>query len=237
MKWNSDNEISFPKGWAIETAQKRKYWEQKFETAKSFMELRLSIPAVFIEVAAQHPLIDGEKPNEEFTKRLLLAKKLYEQESNSGRHVEIYVPGSRHVYEGVADKISLSEAGGRFLEQQGISRQVIHGEDLNIKYKGDKGVYNSADECFVASSYFKDGDFGHLFSVLSPVQVFRKTIHYIEFGVLPLNYTAPTLNTFHNYIGEIFEAVPYALFVDPDMQSENSVGANELRRSRMPRNS
>jgi len=224
------------KGWATGTVQDRhrQYWEEKFEIAKSFMESRASIPTVLIEVAAQHPLIDGEKPNEEFAHRLLLAKTLYEKERILGKHVEIYVPGSRHVYKGVSDKTSLSEAGSIFLEQQGVSREVIYGDNLNIKYKGDKGVYNSADECFVASSYFKDSNFGHLFSVLSPVQVFRKTIHYIEFGVFPLNYTAPILNTFHDYIDEIFEAVPHALFIDPDMQSENSERANELRRLRMP---
>ncbi|KAB8332849.1 hypothetical protein SD80_013175 [Scytonema tolypothrichoides VB-61278] len=236
MKWNSDNEtFESKKSWAIGTTEDRKYWNHKYENAKSFMKSRLSIPAILIEVAAQHPLTDGEKPNEEFTRRLLLAKNLYEQESSLGKRVEVYVPGSRHVYEGVADKISLSEAGSRFLQQQGVPRDIIRGQDLNIKYKGDRGVYNSADECFVASSYFKDENFGHLFSVLSPVQVFRKTIHYIEFGVLPLNYTAPTSNTFHNYIDEIFEAVPYSLFVDPDMQSENSVRANELRCQRMPK--
>ncbi|MBH8552678.1 hypothetical protein I8751_09890 [Nostocaceae cyanobacterium CENA357] len=229
--------MKFPeskKSWAIGTVQDRQYWEEKFEIAKKFMEERSNIPAVLIEVAAQHPLLDGEKPNEEFTKRLLLAKTLYKQESNAGKHVEIYVPGSRHRHEGVVDKVSLSEAGMIFLEQQGISREIIHGDDLNFKYKGDRGVYNSADECFVASSYFKDGNFGYLFSVLSPIQVFRKTIHYIEFGVLPLNYTAPALDTFHDYIDEMFEAVPYALFVDPDMQSKNSVRANELRHLRMP---
>lgn len=222
------------KSWAIGTVQNRQYWEKKFEIAKSFMELRASIPTVLIEVAAQHPLINGEEPNEEFAYRLLLAKTLYEKERVLGKSVEIYVPGSRHVYKGVSDKISLSEAGSIFLERQGMSREVIHGDDLNFRYKGDKGVYSSADECFVASSYFKDSGFGSLFSVLSPVQVFRKTLHYIEFGVLPLNYTAPTLNTFHDYIDEIFEAVPYALFIDPDMQSENSERANELRRLRMP---
>ncbi|MEX0269630.1 hypothetical protein AB3R30_10835 [Leptolyngbyaceae cyanobacterium UHCC 1019] len=223
------------KSWAIGTVQERQYWEEKFEIAKSFMKLRSSIPTVLIEIAAQHPLVNGEKPNEEFAHRLLLAKALYEKECISGKYVEIYVPGSRHVHEGIPDKISLSEAGCIFLEQQGISREFIHGNNLNIKYKGDRGVYNSADECFVASSYFKDANFGCLFSVLSPVQVFRKTIHYVEFGVIPLNYTAPTLNTFHDYIDEIFEAVPYALFVDPDMQSENSERASELRRLRIPK--
>ncbi len=221
--------------WTMGTRQDREYWERKYAVARSFMELRRSIPASLIEVAAQHPLIEGEIPNEEFTKRLLLGKRLYEEESGAGKRVEIYLPGSRHVHKGVADKISLSEAGARFLLKQGVPGDVIRGDDLNNKYKGEKGVYNSADECFVASSYYKNGPFGMLLSVLSPAQVFRKTLHYIEFGVIPLNYTAPTLDTFHNYIGEIFEAIPYVLFVDHDMQGEGSIRANELRNLRAPK--
>ena len=109
----------------------------------------------------------------------------------NGIKVEIYVPGSTHVFKGHADKISLSKAGINFLSQLGIPLEALHGDDLNIKYKGMDGVYNSADECFVAASYFKDNNFGRLYSVLSPVQLFRKTFHYMEYGVLPQNYNAP----------------------------------------------
>lgn len=222
-------------GWAIGTDQDREYWERKYEIARRFMESRRSIPASLIEVAAQHPLVEGEIPNEEFTKRLLLGKRLYEEERGAGKRVEIYLPGSRHVHEGVEDMISLSEAGRRFLLKQGVPGDVIRGDDLNSKYKGEKGVYNSADECFVASSYYKSRNFGALLSVLAPAQVFRKTLLYIEFGVIPLNYTAPTLDTFHSYIGEIFDAIPYVLFVDHDMQGEDSIRANELRNLRAPK--
>src|SRR5262249_39800186 len=141
--------------------------------------------------------------------------------------VEIYVPGSIHMFEGRPDKVSLSKAGSEFLGQQGLPLHLIRGDDLNERYKGEDGVYNSADECFVAASYFKDGRFGHLYSVLSPAQVFRKTLHYLEFGVLPLNYTAPSLETFHNYIGEIFEAIPYVLFVDHSLQESDSIRSKE----------
>jgi hypothetical protein len=228
--------LSAQRSWAIGTSQDREYWERKYDAAKQFMQVRRSIPAVLIEVAAQHPLRNGEIPNEEFRQRLLLGKQLYEQEISAGKRVEIYVPGSRHVYEGVADRISLSEAGTQFLLQQGIPNDRVHGDDLNTLYKGNKGVYNSADECFVAASYFKAEEFGRLYSVSSPVQMFRKVLHYIEFGVVPLAYTSPTQDTFHNYIGEIFEAIPYVLFVDPHMQGEDSVRASELRNLRMPKN-
>jgi hypothetical protein len=220
--------------WAIGSEKDREYWEDKHIQAVSFMESRASLPAILIEVAAQHPLTDGYLPNEEFEKRLLLAKELYEQETRAGNRVEVYVPGSIHMYEGTADKISLSEAGREFLIEKGVPSESIRGDDLNKRYKGEEGVYNSADECFVSASYFKDADFGQLYSVHSPVQVFRKTLHYLEFGVLPLNFTAPAHRTFHNYIGEIFEAIPYVLFVDHSLQGRDSIRARELRESRKP---
>lgn len=219
----------------IGTASDLSYWKAKAQQAQAFMNARADLPRTLIEIAAQHPLIDGEFPGEEFEKRLLLGKQLFDQELQKGRYVEIYVPGSRHVHNEVADNLALSTAGINYLLSIGVERNHLHGDDLNKHYKGDRGVYGSADECFVASSYFKDENFGRLLSVLSPVQMYRKTLHYIEFGILPLNYTAPTSETFHNWIDEIFSAVPRVLFSDPDLQSENSKWANSLRESRMPK--
>lgn len=230
-----DKEVSIPR-WMIGSRQDREYWEEKYSQAISFMESRFHIPAILIEVAAQHPLIDGLYPNEEFKKRLSLAKEIYEQETKAGNRIEIYVPGSIHMFEGKSDKVSLSEAGEQFLIDQGIPSTSIHGEDLNKKYKRNEGVYNSADECFVTASYFKDENFGQLYSIHSPVQVFRKTLHYLEFGVLPMNFTAPSPKMFHNYIGEIFEAVPYVLFEDHNLQGRNSIRSKELRKQRKPTN-
>ncbi len=220
--------------WAIGSNKEREYWEKKYAEAISFMEERSSNQTILIEVASQHPLIEGKYPNEEFSKRLLLAANLFSQETETGSKVEIYVPGSVHIFDGHKDKISLSEAGNEFLIQLGISPNLIRGDDLNQKYKGDDGVYNSADECFVAANYFKDMNFGKLYSVVSPVQIFRKTLHYMEFGVLPMNFTAPTRLMYHNYISEIFEAIPYVLFVDHDLQGINSIRAKELRKIRKP---
>lgn len=225
------NERVFELGEASDKA----YWYAKYAEARAFMKERANIPRTLIEVAAQHPLIDGETPGEEFRKRLLLGKELLEEELGDDREAQIYVPGSRHVYEGTADNVSLSKAGTDFLIAVGLDKELIHGDDLNLRYKKEQGVYGSADECFVASSYFKDGNFGRLCSVLSPVQMFRKTLHYIEFGVLPLNYTAPTADTFHNWIDEIFSAVPRVALSDPDLQDPKSAWAVALRATRMPK--
>ncbi|GHO98372.1 hypothetical protein KSF_084200 [Reticulibacter mediterranei] len=213
---------------------KREEWDEKYEKAKQFMASRKDEKSILIEVAAQHPLVEGLYPNEEFAERLLFGKKLYEERKKEGYKVALYIPGSRHMHEGAADKVALCEAGKTFLLQHDVPESVIHGDDLNRKYKGEKGVYNSADECFVAASYFKDGGFGQLYSILSPLQIYRKALHYIWFGVLPLFYTAPTAQTYHNYIKEVYELIPYVRDIDPDMQGEDSYYGNLWRRERKP---
>jgi len=209
-------------------------WEEKLEVAKNFMKSRKNKKKVLIEIAAQHPLDNGRFPNEEFKQRLLLGKSLYQNEKKKGKCVEIYVPGSRHMHKNIVDEISLSQAGVNFLLKKGLAKKNINGENLNFKYKGKEGVYNSADECFVASSYFRDGGFGILYSVLSPVQIFRKALHYIWFGVLPLFYTAPTQDTYHDYIREVYDLIPYVRDFDPDMQSDSSYWGNKWRKERIP---
>jgi len=209
-------------------------WRAKYSSARAFMEERAGNSRVLIEVAAQHPLTDGLYPNEEFQARLDRGKELFEMYSVEAGMVEIYVPGSRHVFEGRADRISLSEAGGRYLEQHGVPRRIIRGEDLNWRYKGKDGVYGSADECLVAASYFRDANYSTLASVVSPMQMLRKTLHYIEFGVVPLNYTVPILNAFHDYIEELFEQIPNVLSVDSTLQGD-SAEAKRLREERKPK--
>ena len=56
---------------------------------------------------------------------------------------------------------------------------------MNRRYKGEQGVYNTADECFVASRIFFDGDYRRLHCVCSPNQIQRKKLFYIAFGVIP----------------------------------------------------
>ncbi len=214
---------------------KRSEWEEKYKSAKQYMNSRKGINRVLITIAAQHPLDKKEFPNEEFSERLLLGKKLYLENKKKGMEVRIYIPGSRHMRNGISDKISLSDAGTNFLITQGIPKEHIHGEDLNQQYKGTKGVYNSADECFVSSLYFKDNKFGKLCCVLSPVQIYRKAMHYIWFGVLPLFYTAPIQNTYHNYIHEVYDLIPYIRDIDPDLQAEDSYYANLWRKERIPK--
>ena len=199
---------------------------------------RQSIRRDLIEVAAEHPLVDGVAPGEEFAARLRLGMELYHRFRTVGAEVEIYVPGSRLMSNGIEDKISLSEAGTRFLLAHGVSAEVVHGDDLNDRYKGSgaaqPGVYCSADECFVAASYWRDGGFGRLASVVSAGQQLRKMLHFIEFGVYPLMYTAPTLVAAHSPVTEAFELIPPVLFEDASLQAADSRQAVSFRRVRMP---
>lgn len=197
------------------------------------MASRAGNPRVLIEIAAQHPLTDGIRPNEEFSARLERGRELFGRYREEGRFCEVYVPGSRHVFRGTADRVSLSEAGQAYLTGRGVPAAAIRGDDLNIKYKGGEGVYGSADECFVTASYYRDGDFGVLASVCSPGQMIRKTLHYIEFGVVPLNFTTPVLDGFHDYIDELFTQVPHVLAVDARVQGD-STEAKRLRAERKP---
>jgi hypothetical protein len=216
------------------TDAQRAYWEAKYQRAQAFMASRRGIPSVLIEVAAQHPLVGGLRPGDEFAQALQLGQQLFEALRRDGKEVEIYVPGSRHQHHGVADQVSLSTAGRAFLVARGVPAESIQGDALNERYKGTQGVYCSADECFVAASHFRDGHFGTLVSVVSPVQLFRKTLHYIEFGVVPLNHTAPVALPFHRYIDEIFSALPYVLLADPSLQSPDSELARVFRAERAP---
>ena len=216
-----------------ESAELKDLWRSKYALARSFMAKRAVNTRTLIEIAAQHPLLDGVRPNREFSARLDRGQELFYQCEAFGNYVEIYVPGSRHTFEGKPDRISLSEAGQASMIRKGILSSAIHGDDLNARYKGSEGVYGSADECFVAASHYKDGDFGTLISVCSPAQMLRKTLHYIEFGVIPLNYTVPVADGFHNYLEELFEKIPRVLSVDPRLQGD-SADARTLREERKP---
>jgi hypothetical protein len=216
----------------------RRRWEQKLKAARDAVAARQGIRKDLIEVAAQHPLVDGVAPGEEFEARLRLGLELFGRFKAEGSEVEIYVPGSRLMDNGVADKISLSEAGTRFLVANGVPADAVHGDDLNDRYKGPAaihpGVYCSADECFVAASYWREGRFGRLASVVSAGQMLRKMLHFVEFGVYPLMYTAPTFEAAHDPIVEAMTMIPDALFEDASLQGPDSKLAVKFRRERMP---
>lgn len=216
------------------------YWYEKEKAAKSNMKRRKRKKNILIEVAAQHPLEDGLYPAKEFATRLDCAIKLYQEYTALGFGVKIYVPGSVHLdFDGVADEVSLSKAGCIYLEDHSIPTENIFGEKYNSLYdeqRNHKGVYNTADECYIASKIFfsEEHDFCQLFSVCSPNQLMRKTLFYTEFGIVPQVFTVPTANLYHNFFQELLVSVPHILDEDHDYQGVNSKEAVRTRRERFP---
>lgn len=199
------------------------YWSLKRDSAVKFMrERRTSFSRVLIEVAAQHPLYDGKVPNREFASRLDYAVKLRERLVENGIDVYLYVPGSIHSEDGIADLVSLSQAGKEYLVSQGVSPDCIYADDMNEKYKGSDGVYNSADECFVCSKIFKNHRFGRLLVVCSPYQIMRKTFFYLEQGLLPECYSVPGENFYHDVVSEYFHPLLTTVYEDHSWQGRNS---------------
>lgn len=217
------------------TPEVMRKWRSLFADARDFMRSRPRTGRTLIEISAQHPLTTDNQPGHEFSVRLRRGFALHNELQGQGFEVEIYVPGSRHHFEGHDDAVSLSSAGCGFLANLGVPLTSLHGDDLNERYKGDAGVYGSADECFVAARYFADEGFDKLYSVLSPSQMMRKTLHYIAFGVVPLNITAPVDDPYHDYLDELFEAIPTVLAIDNTLQETESSEAHRLRRERKPR--
>lgn len=132
---------------------------------------------VLIEVSAQHPLIEGMYPNEEFLRRLNMAVNIFHHPVYSilndcidKNKMYIFVPGSRHRYEDGEDKISLAEAGVTWLRDN-IScyyhDRMIGGDNVNDYLTNGRGIYNSEDECKATVALFEELDVGRLICICS----------------------------------------------------------------------
>lgn len=213
------------------------FWRNKLEDAKEFTRQARNDNkrnGILIEIAAQHPLNPDGTPKEEFAMRLDYGYELYVEHNKKNIRCKLYVPGSIHMHEGKVDKVSLSEAGGKYLIDKGVPSEDIYGEDKNEKYRGTDGVYNSADECFVASQIWKNEGFSELLCICSPIQSMRKIAHYAAFGVFPYIYTCPCQEMFHDYVYEVFTGLPRVLYEDPYFDPQKSKFAREHRMNRKP---
>lgn len=218
----------------LENETAESFWTEKYRAAQENMRACYG-NAELIEVAAQHPLQPDGKPGKEFSERLKYALRLYRDLKEEGCDVQIYVPGSVHCFRGRQDPCSLSAAGVAFLKENGIPESDLLGEEMNEKYKGEKGVYNTADECYVASRIFQDGLYARLHSVCSPNQLMREKLFYIYFGVIPYYHTVNTDSMAHNDMYEIFHSIPDIIFKDHSWQRDDSVNGNRTRNERDPR--
>lgn len=210
-------------------------WQMKYASALKATAAAAEHPGALIEAAAQHPLRDGRYPNPEFAARLDAAYALSREFLAQGVYpVKIYVPGSIHMTGGVSDKVSLSDAECIYLAERGVHVDDLLGDDENRRYKGDSGIYNSSDECYVASRIFKDYGFGQIHCVCSPAQLLRKALSYIQFGLVPYMHSVPVNDMFHSYVDEAFLYIP-RLLADGNGLQGNSAEARRLRVLRKPK--
>lgn len=189
-------------------------WKEKEMEAKFKTQGRRNLyKKVLIEVAAQHPLREGKLPGEEYSKRLDIAYELM------GEDVYIYLPGSLHT----PDEILLSEAGRKYLLKLGISEERI--------ITTDDEVYNSTDECKVASRILIENNFAEVICICSPAQLMRKALSYISFGVYPSFRIASCVELFHSYVEEATRNIPILLHGGMELEREKE----RLREERKPK--
>lgn len=157
---------------------------------------------VLIEVAAQHPLKEGKFPREEYAKRLDIVCELVDEDTY------IYLLGSLHA----PDDIPLSEVGKEYLLKKGVpeDRLIITGDE----------VYNSTDECKVASRILVENEFAELICICSPAQLMRKALSYISFGVYPSFRIASCEELFHSYVEEVTRNIPILLNGSKELERE-----------------
>lgn len=228
-------EMEQPKYFFLEEKSAKEMWNELYQEATR-NTLMKDGDLELIEVAAQHPLNEDGTPGTEFALRLKEGARLYREILSKGGKAKIYVPGSVHLYEGIPDVKSLSQSGVDYLVNElQIPLEDILGPETNERFKGEDGVYNSADECYVASMIYKRGSYHRLHCVCSSSQMARKKMFYIAFGVIALFHTADADQRFHNDISEMIEGVPYVIYRDSTWQNHSSERFIKSREERRPK--
>ena len=178
-------------------------WKEKEMEAKFKTQGRKNLyKKALIEVAAQHPLKEGKFPGEEYAKRLDIACELIDEDTY------IYLPGGLHI----PDEMPLSEAGKEYLLKKGVPEdRIITTEDE---------VYNSTDECEIASRILIENEFAELICICSPAQLMRKALSYISFGVYPSFKIASCDELFHSYVEEATRNIPILLNGGKELERE-----------------
>lgn len=203
-------------------------WDAMYQEAVGNMAACASASSdVFIEIAAQHPLVNGLYPGEEFESRLqeglkrLLEPAKYLGENIHPKHVFLYVPGGRHKKDGVEDTISLSEAGMAWLRAHdcGLHTQLRGGDELNARLTDGRGIFNGEDECDAAVRMFKELGAGRFICICSQGQMMRKALAYIRRGYYPEFVVVPGKH--HSPVWEAFYGIPRLIGAGEVMSAED----------------
>ena len=129
-------------------------------------------------VCAQHPLMPDGRPGKAFTARLDEAIMRYSMMKRQGQRVTIRVPGAVHF----GDKISLAEAGRRYLIENGIPEEDI---------SADGTEENGTDEVTFAYNIFEQAQHKQFHICCGENQVPRNKMACIELlGFWPYFHTA-----------------------------------------------
>ena len=221
-----------------------KWWINKYNESEKYMKLkRINGTHVLMVSTSQHPLVEdlyGKRTlvGSEFKDRL--DKLYYVSMMCENQLYEFYIPASIHKDNNqIADDISTSAAAKQYLMYLGLNESIIHGDDLNLKYKGEDGVYNSADESFTATQYFKDNKkFTDIVVICSSDQQLRWELHSIANGVFPIFYEVQTFESKQRIKrgrGSILDpTIYYTLFYDPLFNGADSLLRKLTREIRKP---
>jgi|GEM_PF-1309514 len=183
--------IARPNGERLVTAN---WLKTKRERVAELRQARAESPLAdtsLIIPAAQHPLVDGRKPNPEFEARLVVALEEYLKKIILGGNAEFFLTGNRHhdKESGKTDDVALYDASGLWLMERGVPAEALHGKDWLDQY-GEK-QYNGAAEIKVAAEGFMGNPrFSDVTYVSSPGQEKRAAMYGLAYEI-PLDVVVP----------------------------------------------
>ncbi len=154
-------------------------------TPRVVSETSLIIPA------AQHPLVDGERPGPEFEHRLKAGLEQYRKIVDEGGKAEFFLTGNRHhdAASGQTDKVALYDAGALWLLENEVPATDLNGK--NWIDESAELIYSGADEIRVAYGGFRNhARFLDATYICSPGQRSRASIYALAHG-FPLTVSVP----------------------------------------------
>lgn len=188
---------------------------------------------ILCEIAAKHPLSSGFYPGPEFRSRLDKAIELYFQMKDKGQRLDFANQGDILRKWDHVDKISLAEAGNRYLAAYEIPEDNIIPERTLSLYS-PKGVYTSQDESFRTACFFHTHpQYSKIIVICAMWQVPRKWQAYVSLGLNPTFIPTPAEGEMKEHIISLWLDL-YGYYFDPTCQGRFSLYGNLARIIRKP---